>query len=260
LRLGRAFTARDDKAAPKVAIINEAAARELFPEGNPIGKRAGFSPEQNVEFEIVGVVRDTKYSSIRDAPPPTFYQHYRQGTTRQLTFLLRTAGDPRALVEPARTAVRQVDGTLPITNIATQTEQVERRFAQERLFATAYALFGGLSLILAAIGLFGLQSYNVARRTNEIGIRMALGAQRGDVVRMVLRESLILVGIGVVLGVGAALGAGSLVSSTLYGLSPTDALTLTLAIALILAVSTLAGYLPARRAARVDPMIALQHR
>jgi len=254
---GRQFTAQDSKTAPKVAIINETAARKLFPNGSAIGRRVGFSPEQASEFEIVGVMKDTKYNSVRNAAPPTLYQSHLQGNLRSMNFVLRTQGDPAAMIEPVRAAVRAVDPAVPITNVATQTEQVERRFAQERLFAMAYSLFGGLALLLACIGLFGLMSYTVARRTNEIGIRMALGAQRGTVVRMVLGESLLLVGIGIVIGIGSALLAGRFVETVLFGLSPMDVLSFASATILIVAVASLAGYLPARRAARVDPMVAL---
>jgi ABC-type antimicrobial peptide transport system permease subunit len=151
-----------------------------------------------------------------------------------------------------------VDATLPLTNVTTQTEQVERRFAQERLFASAYALFGTLAVTLAAVGLFGLMSYNVSRRTNEIGIRMALGADRRRVALMVLGESLLLVGIGVALGLAGALGSGRFVEAMLFSLVPTDAATFALATVLLVGVATAAAYLPARRAARVDPMAALR--
>jgi ABC-type antimicrobial peptide transport system permease subunit len=177
---------------------------------------------------------------------------------RSLNVVLRTAGDPLAMTETVRAAMRDVDATLPIQRFTSQTEQISQRFAQERLFATAYTAFGALALVLACIGLFGLMSYNVARRTNEIGIRMALGAQRATVLRMVMRESMLLVGLGVVLGLTAALWAGRFVSAVLFGLSATDALTITAAVTSILVVSALAGYLPARRAANVDPMDALR--
>jgi ABC-type antimicrobial peptide transport system permease subunit len=177
---------------------------------------------------------------------------------RSLNVVLRTAGDPLAMTETVRAAMRDVDPTLPIQRFTSQTEQISLRFAQERLFATAYTAFGALALVLACIGLFGLMSYNVARRTNEIGIRMALGAQRTAVLRMVMRESMLLVGLGVALGLTAALWAGRFVSAVLFGLSATDALTITAAVTSILAVSALAGYLPARRAANVDPMDALR--
>jgi ABC-type antimicrobial peptide transport system permease subunit len=158
-----------------------------------------------------------------------------------------------------REAVRQVEPNLPMMDVSTQLEQVERRFAQEKIFAQACTLFGGLALLVASIGLFGLMSYAVARRTNEIGIRMALGAQRADVMRQVLVESMILVTVGVGIGVAGSLGAGRFVSTLLFGLAPTDMLTITAATGLMIAVSALAGFLPARRASRVDPMVALRY-
>ena len=150
MQLGRDFAASDVEGAPKVAVINEAAARALFPDGSPLGRRFGFEREQSTDVEVVGVIRDTKYNSLRDAAPPTVYQAYMQGAPRGMGVVVRTAGDPSAFVEPVRLAVRRVDAALPLTNIATQTEQIERRFAQERLFANAYALFGVLALTLAS--------------------------------------------------------------------------------------------------------------
>ena len=258
VQLGRGFTDRDDRTAPKVAIINEASARKLFPDGDVVGRRIGGSFEKANEFEIVGVVRDTKYSSVRDPGPPTMYRCVLQGPVRSLNVVLRTAGDPLAMTEAVRAAMREVDPTLPIQRFTSQSEQISLRFAQERLFATAYTAFGALALVLACIGLFGLMNYNVSRRTNEIGIRMALGAQRRAVVTMVMAESMVLVGMGVVLGLGAALWAGRFVKAVVYGLSPHDAVTIIGAVALIISVSALAGYLPARRASNVDPMLALR--
>jgi ABC-type antimicrobial peptide transport system permease subunit len=158
-----------------------------------------------------------------------------------------------------REAVRQVDATLPMMDVSTQLEQVERRFQQEKLFAQAYTLFGGLAMLVASIGLFGLMSYTVSRRTNEIGIRMALGAQGADVMRQVLRESMILVAVGVAIGVATAYGAGQLLSTMLFGLAPNDVVTIAGATLIMVAVSALAGFLPARRASRVDPMVALRY-
>jgi ABC-type antimicrobial peptide transport system permease subunit len=144
-------------------------------------------------------------------------------------------------------------------DVSTQLEQVEKRFQEEKLFAQACTLFGGLAMLVAAIGLFGLMSYTVSRRTNEIGIRMALGAQSGDVMRQVLRESMILVAVGVAIGVAAAFGAGRFLSTMLFGLAPNDVMTIAAATLLMVAVSGLAGFLPARRASRVDPMVALRY-
>jgi ABC-type antimicrobial peptide transport system permease subunit len=205
------------------------------------------------------VVRDAKYNAIRDAPMPTMYVPYGQYPAGPMTVVVRTAGDPAAAMPSIREAVRQVDGNVPLMDMATQTDQIERRFQQERVFARAYTLFGILALLVAAIGLFGLMSYSVTRRTTEIGVRMALGAQQHTVLQMVLRESLLLVVIGVVVGLAAAAGAGRFVASLLFGLEPGDLLTSGLAVAVMVAVSAFAGYLPARRASRLDPMLALRH-
>jgi ABC-type antimicrobial peptide transport system permease subunit len=172
---------------------------------------------------------------------------------------VRTAGDPAAAIGAIRDAMRRIDPNLPLMNVATQVDVVEKRLQQERVFAQAYALFGALALLLASVGLFGLMSYSVARRTNEIGIRMALGAQRGDVLRLVIGESMTLVVAGVAIGLAAAIAAGRLVAALLYGLAATDAPTMIAGVIVLIAVSAIAGYLPARRAARVDPLVALHY-
>jgi ABC-type antimicrobial peptide transport system permease subunit len=187
------------------------------------------------------------------------YVPYLQSRPGGAVIEVRTAGDPASVRSGVREAVRQIDPHLPMTDVSTQLEQVEGRFLQEKLFARAYALFGALALLLAAIGLFGLMSYNVSRRTNEIGIRMALGAQRAHVLRLVMVESMILVIVGVVIGVAVALGASRFVATLLYGLAGTDAMTIVAAIGVMGLVSALAGFLPARRASRVDPMVALRY-
>jgi predicted permease len=240
-------------------VINEAAAKKYFPNENPIGQRFGSSVETTDQLEVVGVLRDAKYNSLRDPAPPTMYVPYSQTRAGSAMIEVRTAGDPTKVTSGVREAVRQVEPNLPMMDVSTQLEQVERRFAQEKIFAQAYTLFGGLALVVASIGLFGLMSYAVARRTNEIGIRMALGAQRGHVLRQVLIESMILVAIGVAIGVAGALGTGRFVSTLLFGLDPTDIATIATATVVMSAVSALAGYLPARRASRVDPMVALHY-
>jgi predicted permease len=256
---GRAFDARENTPPPRVAIINEAAVQKFFPGEDPIGQRFGHSPETANQIEVIGVVRDAKYNSLRESAPPTMYIPYGQYPVGAMAVVVRTQGDPSATMPAIRETVRQVDANVPLMDMATQTEQIERRFAQERVFAQAYTLFGGLALLVAAIGLFGLMSYNVTRRTMEIGVRMALGAQQRTVLQMVMRESLVLVVVGVVVGSAAALGVGRFVATLLFGLEPTDATTAVLAAAVMLAVAGFAGYLPARRAARLDPMLALRH-
>ncbi len=259
MRLGRIFTDRDDAKAPKVAIINETAARKYFANENPIGQHIGSNLEQAGQIEIVGILRDAKYDSVRDEAPPTMYVPYVQRPMQGAVFHVRTAADPAGAIGLIRDAMRRIDPNVPLMNVATQTETVEKRLQQERVFATAYVLFGALALLLASIGLFGLMSYSVARRTNEIGIRMALGAQRRDVLRLVMGESMALVVIGVGLGLAAALAASRLVVTLVFGLAATDAVTMLTAMAALIAVSALAGYLPARRAARVDPLVALHY-
>jgi len=256
---GRALTDRDGRTAPRVAVINETAVRTYFKGVNPIGQRFSSNPNKPSDIEVVGVVRDAKYSDLRGPVPPTMYVSYLQAPRAAVTFELRTAASPAAVTATVREAVRQVDPAVPIVKLSTQADEIERRLSQEKLFAQAYGIFGGIALLLASIGLFGLMSYNVARRTPEMGIRMALGAQRVDVLRMVMRESLLLVGIGVAAGLAVAFGAGRLLKSLLFGLAPHDVATIAVAIAVMGAVSAVAAYLPARRASRVDPIVALRY-
>jgi predicted permease len=260
MRLGRGLTDRDDQSAPKVAVINETAARRYFPNENPIGRRFGSTIETAGQLEVVGVLRDAKYDSVRDVVLPTMYVPYlQQPRTPQTVFQLRTAGEPASVIGSIREAVRQIDPNLPLMNVSTQVEQVEQRLQQERVFARAYTLFGTLALLLASIGLFGLMSYSVARRTNEIGIRMALGAQRQDVLALVMGDSMLLVVIGVAIGLVTGVAASRLVTTVLFGLAATDGLTMAGAVILMVLVSAVAGYVPARRAARVDPLVALHY-
>jgi predicted lysophospholipase L1 biosynthesis ABC-type transport system permease subunit len=190
----------------------------------------------------------------REPAPPTIYIPQAQSPTPTVTFEVRTAGEPAAVIAELRDAVRQVDPNLPVTNVTTQTDVIESHLANERALASTYSLFGGLAAFVAAIGLFGLLSYSVARRTNEIGIRLALGAPPG----LVLRESMGMVSFGIGLGLTTAAAAGRLVAGQLYGIAPTDLATALGASLLMLVVAAIAGYLPARRAARVDPIVALR--
>ena len=258
LLAGRGFEPRDDADAPRVAVINAAAATELFGTDDAVGRRFGFDPEERGEVEVVGVVRDTRYDELRGAAPTTVFRSAVQSPLRSATFALRTAGPPNALTPAVRESIREIDPRLPIMNVTTQTAAIEERMSAERLYAVAYASFGALATLLAAIGLFGLASYTVTRRTAEIGIRMALGAPATGIAWMVLRESLVLVAAGVAAGVGAVLLAGRLVASLIHGLAPTDPVTIVQAATLLAGIAAAAVWLPARRAARVDPLTALQ--
>jgi predicted permease len=257
--MGRALSDRDTDTSPKVVVINEAAVKKFFPDENPLGKHFGSSPETAGQLEVVGVLRDAKYNSVRDPAPATMYVPFRQARLSNAVFEVRTASAPAGAMGSIREAARQIDSNLPLTDVSTQLEQVEKRFQAEKLFAQAYTLFGALALLLASIGLFGLMSYNVSRRTNEIGIRMALGAQRSDVLGLVMRESMLLVIVGVATGLAIALFASRLLTTLLFGLPPRDPITMLAAVAVMTVVSALAGYLPARRASHVDPMVALHY-
>jgi predicted permease len=257
---GRDFTERDLAIPQAVVIINETAAKKFFDGENPVGRRLGSTAEgaSAGEHEIVGVIKDTKYNSLREPAPATLYRVL-PGNASAANVVARTVAEPSAMIETVRNAMRQVDAELPLTGVTTQTDQIENRVEQERLFALAYSLFGALALLLACIGLFGLMSYSVSRRTNEIGIRMALGAERSGVIGMILGESMIMVAMGALIGLAGALAGGRFVESVLFGLSTTDAWTISAVIALTILVSLAAGYVPARRASRVDPMVALRY-
>jgi len=261
LVLGRGLREQDDERAPRVAVINQVMARKLFPNEDPIGKRFGFSEQHSSEIEIVGVARNAKYTSLRYETPATVYFPYRQQASSlgQMNFEVRTAGDPTALAGAIREAVSEVDRNIPLFDVKTQRRQAEQSLTQERLFATLSSFFGLLAVLLACLGLYGVMSYTVARRTNEIGIRIALGATAPRVVRLVMRETMLLVVIGVVIGLGAALASARLIEKMLFGLAPRDPVTISLATLLMVVVAALAGYLPARRASKVDPMVALRY-
>ncbi|MFY9609121.1 MAG: ABC transporter permease [Blastocatellia bacterium] len=258
--LGRGLSVRDEETAPRVAVINQLMARKYFGDETPLGRRFGFGgPETSGEIEIVGVTRDAKYTDMRSDTQPTVYLPYLQSIPRHATFIVRTSGTASALTASVREAVREVDSNLPLFNVTTQSQQADESLRQERLFAALSSFFGVLALLLACIGLYGVMSYGVARRTNEIGIRLALGASAPRVTRMVMRETMGVVLIGVAIGLGAAVATTRLIAAMLFGLAPTDPVTISFAILLMIGVAALAGYLPARRASKVDPMVALRY-
>ena len=276
VRQGRAFTDRDAAGGPPVAIVNESFARYFFGDANPIGRRIGFSAQNDpARMEIVGVVKDTAYSQVRPGEngpdddgfrrplhgmPRVLYTPYRQSDSlSHMTFYVRAAAAAAPSV-PAlvREAVQRVDRTLPLQRLTTLTDTVTRSLAVEHMLAWLSLIFGALATTLAAVGLYGVMSYTVARRTREIGIRIALGAERRDVLGLVLGEVGVLTGAGIVLGLPGAYLVGRAAESQLFGLTPLDPVSLVAAAVLLASVGFAAGYLPARRAAGTAPVLALR--
>ena len=256
---GRDFTAQDNAGAPGVCIINETFAKRYFPNQEPLGKRLSLSGAKGPWLEVVGIARNSKYVTLGEAPAPLVYQPLLQRHETGMTLLARTSGDPANYVAAVRREVQAIEKNLPVTNIRPMTELLGNSLFPARMGAALLGVFGSLALLLAAVGLYGVMSYSVSRRTREIGIRMALGAQSGDVLRLVLREGMTLVGIGILLGLVGAFAATRLLASFLYGVSTTDPSTF-IGIAIFLAVIALvASFIPARRAAKVDPMVALRY-
>jgi predicted permease len=259
---GRDFNIHDTPNSPRVAIINQTMARKYFGAANPLGARYRIRKGNQLggPVEIVGIVKDSKYRDLRDEIPPTAYTAWSQDAIPgPLTnFELRAAGGaPTGLIAGVKSAIGQVNPHVSI-EFTTLAHQINESIARERLLATLAGFFGALALLLAMIGLYGVMSYNVARRRSEIGIRIALGAGQAPVLRMVLGEAALLTGIGLIVGLGVAMATTRLVESFLYGLKPNDPLTLSLAAAALAGVAFVAGYLPARRASRLDPMTALR--
>ena len=259
LLTGRGFSAQDTETSPKVAVISEALAQRLFPDASAVGKRFGRGgPEHSDDIEVIGVVKDAKYEDLMEQPRAMAYYPYTQSIQYLSRFEVNFSGEPSAIVAETRRAIKEVNRDLPIVEAVRMSEHVGRSLVQQKLIARLSSFFGLLALLLACIGLFGIMSYSVAKRTNEIGIRMALGADRGDVLRLMLREGLAPVLIGVAIGLPAAMAGARLITSLLFGLTPADPLTIGVATIVLLGVAALAGYLPARKASRVDPITALR--
>jgi predicted permease len=258
---GRVFTMQDAPNSPKVAIVNQSLAQKYFPNANPIGKTFQTGGRHPFTVEIVGVCGDARYYRVRKEVQPTFYTPYWQVDegVHDATFAISTQLDGHALLPSLRDAIRQIDTNLPMLDVRTQDEQIAANLRQERIFAVLSSGFGVLALALACVGIYGIMAYSVANRRNEIGIRLALGAQPGQVRAMILRESTWLSIAGIVAGVGTALFLTRLVKSMLYGIQPNDPLTISCGVLLLLAVALAASWIPARRAARVQPMDALRH-
>jgi predicted permease len=258
---GRSFGTQDTSSSQKVAIINRSLARKRFPNVNPIGKRfRADRDEKSGWIEIVGICADTRYMNLREDPPPQFFLPYlQQPDISGMVYQVRTQTDAAVLTPELRRIVRSVDPDLPVIDVRTQREQMNASMQVERAFAALTAGFGVLALTLACVGIYGIMAYSVSQRTNEIGIRLALGARPAQLRTLILRESAWLSLSGTVVGVAAALMLTRMVKSMLYGIQPYDPPTLIVGVAILLAVALAASWIPARRAAAVEPMVALRH-
>jgi predicted permease len=255
---GRSFADSDTERSPKVAVVNQTFVRQFLQGKNPIGQYYGYEAENPRLFQIVGVVKDSRVNDIREEVPPTIYHSLSQHVMDVESVNVRTFGDPAQLLPHVRNAVRSIDPKLPVGASTTLTEVVSDSLWAYRLIARLTSIFGGLALGLACLGLYGVLSYTVARRTAELGIRLALGASRGTVLWLVLKNALVLIGVGLIAGWVLSLLSVRAVGSLLFGLSPYDPATMLGAAFVLVVVSIVAGLKPAWRAAHVDPMEALR--
>jgi len=256
LLAGRTLRADDIRPDSEAVVVDELFVKQFFPDGSPLDRRFGMGPTGNHRYVIVGVVGNTRYNSLRDEPVPNFYEPYRPGGT--VHFAIRTTMDASGMADDVRRVIASVDPAVPVTEFHTQAGLIDRSLRTERLLSFVSAAFGLVALTLAAIGLAGLLAYLVARRSNEIGVRMALGAASGDVVRMVLRDSMSMVVTGILLGLPCAYAIGQSLRASLFRLEPLDPPTAVLSLLGLIAVALLAAWVPARRAATVNPIAALR--
>jgi predicted lysophospholipase L1 biosynthesis ABC-type transport system permease subunit len=243
-------------------VISDLFARTFFPNQNPLGRHIRVGGTSPLDLEIIGVSMTARYGGLKYTVPPVIYVPYPQVPATQLqqmTYALRTDGDPLRYVGPVREIVRDADTRVPVTNVVTQAAEIDQTINQEIVLARLCTAFAVLALVIACVGLYGTMAYAVARRTSEIGIRMALGARQGTIIWMVLREVCVVVTIGLAISIPIALGMSRLIESFLFATKPNDPGALAVAVAILLSAALVAGYGPARRASRVDPMIAVRH-
>jgi predicted permease len=258
---GRDLVATDTEGRPRVAVINETMARQVFGQRTPVGRHFQFvnSADRNVPIQVIGVARDSKYASLEQPVPPTLFMPHAQVPPSGMTVEVRTTPNPMTVASPIRQAVRETDPTISLVEMKTQRQQIAQTIGKPHAFAALTTVSGMIGLLLACIGLYGVVSYETIRRTREIGIRMALGARRSDVLRLVMRQTIVVVTIGAGIGIGFALVASRLIRGLLFGVGPSDPFAIGSAVAVLLVVALAASYLPARRAMRVDPMVALRY-
>jgi putative ABC transport system permease protein len=255
---GRDFTEQDGDTRPRAAVVNETFARRFWPGQSAVGKRFSTESGSGPWLEVVGVIRDGKYFSLSEDPTPFVFRNLRPENGSYLTLVVRTASDPQSVIGALRGEFQQLDANLPVYNVKTMTEHMALPLFPARVAAMLLGSFGLLALILAAIGIFGVMSYAVSQRTREIGIRMALGANAGGILKLVVGHGLKLIVVGLGIGLAGAVAGTRLMSSFLYGVSATDAVTFAVIALLLTGVALLACYVPARRATKVDPMVALR--
>jgi predicted permease len=258
VRAGRDFTRGDGAGTLPVAIVNDTMAAKYWPNQDPIGRRMRFDSDTTAR-QIVGIVKTIKYQTIGEPPQPAIYVALDQNYSEAMVLYVRSAGNPAAILPTVEREIRQFDRDVPLENAAPVVEVLDASLWMMKLAAGLLGVFGALALALASIGLYGVMAYAVTQRQREIGLRMALGADRAAVLRLVLTEAGSLVVVGVAAGLGLSALASRALSSLLFGLSPVDPIAFGGASALLVIVSAAAGYLPARRASRLDPMIALRH-
>jgi predicted permease len=258
---GRDLAATDTQGRPRVAVINETMARHVFGERTPLGRHFQFvnCADRDVPIEVIGVAGESKYASLQQQVPPTLFMPYAQASPSGMTVEVRTASDPVTVASAIREAVRRVDPATPLTEMKTQRQQIAETIGKPRAFAALTTVSGIIALLLACVGLYGVVSYETIRRTREIGIRTALGARRSDVLRLVMRQTVVVVTIGAGIGVAIALAASRLIESLLFGIAPGDPVAIGAAVALLIGVALAAAYVPARRATQLDPTQALRY-
>jgi macrolide transport system ATP-binding/permease protein len=255
---GRDFTEQDNETAIRAAIVNETFAKTFWPGEEALGKRLSLGRSDPVKLEVIGVTEDGKYTGLNEAPRPFVYRSIFQPYSGATSLIVRTEYDPNKMLSAVRGEVQQVDFNMPLSNARTLNDRMSLPLLPARLAASVFGGFGLLALMLATIGIYGVMFYSVLRRTHEIGVRMALGAQKSDIMKLVMGQGTILLLIGIGVGLAAAVALTSFMKSLLYGISATDPMTFTVITALLALAALLASYLPARRAIKVDPVIALR--